>query len=232
MIDDRNLTELGNSMISKTMEVTNSLLIALIDGLNDICKDAKSKGVLGDFKNHVAMGRSLNGELLDRNRVKEFERIAQNSSMEYFIIPQKSKPDVVTVVYKDSDCDTMKLVAQELIKDGIPLIEDMEMNVEEFYKSLGNNHLDETTGIKDIESLRIFRVGANEAKLPFAVRRTEYGEYVILTATKDFGVLCEVPGYLGLTTTHVDDKMTLKEVKGIAKERNDAGSTKEKILTR
>lgn len=232
MIDDRNLTELGNRMVSTTMEATNSLLIALIDGLNDICKDAKGKGVLGDFRNHVASGRSLNGELLDKNRVEEFERIAQNSSMEYFIIPQKSKPDVVTVVYKDSDCDTMKLVTEELLKDGISLIEDMEMNVEDFYKSLGNNHLDETTGIKDIESLRIFRIGANEAKLPFAVRKTEYGEYVILTATKDFNVLREVPGYLGLMTSHVDDKSTLQDVKSKVIERKDVGSAKEKTLTR
>lgn len=209
MLDDRTLATMGNGMVNKALEVSNGLLIALIDALSDVCKDAQGKGVLGDFRKHVSNGHTLNCNLLDAKRVDEFEKVAQNMNLEYLIIPLKGKPEVSTVVYKDSDVTTMNLVVQEMTKEGVPLVEDMEMDIETFCNYVGRGGLDESIGIGDMDSLIYFRAQANQIKLPFAVKE-EQGRYVILTATKDFEILQRVPGYTGMITTHnVDEQNKL-----------------------
>lgn len=211
-MDEEQLVNIGFELQTKTMAAVNDLLVALIDAISDVCKGCGNESVLEDYKKHVRRGGELYTCVLDKKRIEEFEKIAQANHFEYLLIGMKDKPETSTIIYKDCDSKIMDLVVTELTKDGIALAESMEISLEDLTNSLDGG-LDETTGFKDEMSIKLFRAGADAAKLKYSLVKDEYGAYKVYTATKDFETLTGVPGWLCLQTSHLDEKKVMETEK-------------------
>jgi len=225
---DRMLATQAIQLETKAIDASRVILSSLISILEDANKKTSERDVLKSFDRYLAEGGKLWCCPMSKDRIDEFQTEAQKLGLTYAAYEENDNSDVWTVIYKASEKATMNKVLEELTKNGVGLIEDMRMEVNDLIDNLGENQLDETSNVSDTE-LQMFMVEANKYKIPYALRMSEDGKTIIMTSSENREKLDSVKvGFpeSEMKTNCVTDLQSLTKIIEEAKAEKNEDNTK------
>lgn len=90
------------------------------------------------------------------------------------------------------------------------LTKEMRLDIGDFLNSLNNDGIDET-GVISKKYLGEWGVCANKLQMPYTLRMNSNGDFICLTAHRDWEKLQRMNGFIGMQTEHFNENNHINE---------------------
>jgi len=220
-MEDRDLARMGMGITTKSMEVMDDLIQALLAALaNKSTSDQQE--VLKQFAEYVKEKGTLLAMECEPGVFPAFQEAAEANDLTYYAV-QNRDTGKVSIITRDLDHEKIKETLLEMAKQGKPMVKDPQIPLKDMlerYDSLGLVY----TTIPDYSCVEAAKEAAAEANIEFSVAKRADNSYMVIYLLKDYKAVREaglVPEgrHFQVLVSHMD----LQDVREIVeREKNEA----------
>lgn len=206
-MNDNTLMNHAMNIEKQVLDTTGKLMEVILNILSEYCKTEDEKNVFDSFKSYVRGGGEIMACPVGKDRLEGFKAVAEEIGLTYISVPEKGDDSVGLVLFRAKDSGVMDKVIERV---GENLVKDMRLDADKFLDGLDNDGIDET-GVILKKDLGRWSVCANKLQMPYSLRMSSNGDFIALTAHRDWQKLQRMDGFFGMQTEHYNESNHINE---------------------